>query len=205
MKNIREIVSNNIIELRKKNNLTQIKLAEKINFSDKAISRWEKGEVIPDIETLQVLADTFDVPIATLLEEHHDEEKESIEKRNDLLSQILFVFEIWTIICVIYIYINVAYNQNPWKIFLSGIPISAAILFFFSIKKSTIAKFVYATVLTWSTLICIFIFMLPVIAWYIFIIGLPVQGILILKYLFKIKQKNILSIKVLKKFKNNKK
>ena len=113
MKNIREIVSNNIIELRKKNNLTQIKLAEKINFSDKAISRWEKGEVIPDIETLQVLADTFDVPIATLLEEHHDEEKESIEKRNDLLSQILFVFEIWTIICVIYIYINVAYNQNP--------------------------------------------------------------------------------------------
>ena len=93
MKNIREIVSNNIIELRKKNNLTQIKLAEKINFSDKAISRWEKGEVIPDIETLQVLADTFDVPIATLLEEHHDEEKESIEKRNDLLSQILFVFE----------------------------------------------------------------------------------------------------------------
>ena len=72
MKNIREIVANNIVTLRKQNGYTQIELSEKINYSDKAISRWEKGEVLPDIETLDNLANIFDVPLSYMLEEHQD-------------------------------------------------------------------------------------------------------------------------------------
>ena len=44
--------SNNLIRLRKTNNLTQLALAEKLNYSDKAISKWEVGSVIPDIPSL---------------------------------------------------------------------------------------------------------------------------------------------------------
>lgn len=59
MKSVSEIVISNLIKLRKKSGLTQIELSQKINYSDKAISRWEKGEVIPSIEVLEKLAEIY--------------------------------------------------------------------------------------------------------------------------------------------------
>ena len=52
MKDINLVIGTNIKELRKANKLTQYELAEKLNYSNKAISRWESGEVIPDVLTL---------------------------------------------------------------------------------------------------------------------------------------------------------
>ena len=56
VKGIKETVRENLIKLRKEHKFTQIELAERIGYSDKAISRWETGEVNPDIETLEKLA-----------------------------------------------------------------------------------------------------------------------------------------------------
>ena len=53
MKEIKDIISNNLISLRKKHNLTQNELAEKLAYSDNMVSRWERGEITPSIETLQ--------------------------------------------------------------------------------------------------------------------------------------------------------
>ena len=52
MENIKETIAKNLVELRKSHKLTQSALAEKLNYSDKAISRWEHAETLPDIETL---------------------------------------------------------------------------------------------------------------------------------------------------------
>ena len=73
MKNIKEVVCENLISLRKSHNMTQIDLAKKINYSDKAISRWEKGEVAPDYEILQTICNVYNVPIGYLFEEHKEE------------------------------------------------------------------------------------------------------------------------------------
>ena len=72
MKSVSEIVISNLIKLRKKSGLTQIELSQKINYSDKAISRWEKGEVIPSIEVLEKLAEIYQVNIVYFFEEHLD-------------------------------------------------------------------------------------------------------------------------------------
>ena len=48
---IKHNFSENLIKLRKAKNLTQLQLAEKLNYSDKAISKWEVGSVLPDVET----------------------------------------------------------------------------------------------------------------------------------------------------------
>ena len=199
MKNLREIVSGNIVNLRKNNNLTQAELGKKINYSDKAISRWENGEVLPDIETLQAIAEVFDTPLSELLKERDEKAEKARSKKTEVLSQIFLVFEIWTIICVIYAYFNVVHNENFWNIFLVGVPTSAIILFLFNRKKNRIANFVYGTVFIWSLLTCVFLYLLPVVTWYLFIIGVPLQGILIIKYLFDFKQKGILKLKNRKK------
>lgn len=198
MKNLKEIVSENIVSLRKRNNLTQAELGKKINYSDKAISRWENGEVLPDLETLQALSEIFDVPLSELLEERDEKKEKSDRVKTEVLSQIFLVLEIWTIVCAVYAYF-MAQGKNYWNIFLVGVPMSAVILFFFNRKKNNIMSFVYGTIFVWSFLTCIFLYLLPIITWYLFIIGAPIQGILIIRYLFKFKQRNILKIRSRKK------
>lgn len=64
---IKQNFSNNLILLRKAKNLTQAQLAEKLNYSDKSISKWENGNVLPDIVTLSQVAEFFGVGLDVLL------------------------------------------------------------------------------------------------------------------------------------------
>ena len=70
MKDIKEIIANNLIELRKQNNLTQNDLAKKLKYSDNTISRWEHAEITPSIETLQKISEIYSIPIEDLLKEN---------------------------------------------------------------------------------------------------------------------------------------
>ena len=60
MKDIKVIISKNITELRQKTGMTQLELAERLNVSDKAVSRWERDECAPDLMLIPVIADLFE-------------------------------------------------------------------------------------------------------------------------------------------------
>ena len=63
--------------------MTQLELAEKINYSDKSVSKWERGESLPDIVVLKAVADLFEVTLDYLVEEEHDGKpvtKEMVDK-----------------------------------------------------------------------------------------------------------------------------
>ena len=64
---IKENFSQNLINLRKAKSLTQLQLAEKLNYSDKAISKWEVGSVLPDVETLSHIAEFFGLTVNDLI------------------------------------------------------------------------------------------------------------------------------------------
>ena len=66
---LKKKLAKNLIYYRKNNNLTQLQLAEKLSYSDKAISKWERGESVPDILTLKALADLYHCKIDDLLKE----------------------------------------------------------------------------------------------------------------------------------------
>ena len=77
--------------LRKAKGMTQRELAELLNVSDKAVSRWERDESMPDILLLPVLADIFDVTCDELLrgekisKEHYNETPEKKRNRVEVL------------------------------------------------------------------------------------------------------------------------
>ncbi len=71
MENIKSIVAKNISALRQSNNMTQLELAEKINYSDKAISKWERAESCPDISVLVQIAELFGVTVDYLVKEEN--------------------------------------------------------------------------------------------------------------------------------------
>ena len=74
MQDIKSNVAKNITELRILNNMTQMELAEKLNYSDKTISKWERAESSPDISVLVEIADLFGVTLDYLVKTENIEE-----------------------------------------------------------------------------------------------------------------------------------
>ena len=65
--NVKYRIGANIAAYRKRDGMTQATLAEKLNYSDKAVSKWERGESVPDVLTLMVLAEQFGITVNDLL------------------------------------------------------------------------------------------------------------------------------------------
>ena len=93
---VKLIISKNIIKYRKKMGLTQLELAEKLNYSDKTLSKWERGESMPDIVTLKQLADIFMISVDVLISTEDTiigfvpvKERKKISKRNIISISLL--------------------------------------------------------------------------------------------------------------------
>ena len=84
MEDIKSNVAKNITELRILNNMTQMELAEKLNYSDKTISKWERAESSPDISVLVEMADLFGVTLDYLVRTENVEEAVSEHKTKEV-------------------------------------------------------------------------------------------------------------------------
>ena len=91
-----------IREIRKKNNLTQNDLAEKLGVTYQAVSKWENGKNIPDISLLKEISRIFNVDINEILEGEEKEEKNNINRKKIVYIIILLVVIILGIIILIY-------------------------------------------------------------------------------------------------------
>jgi transcriptional regulator with XRE-family HTH domain len=112
---IKSIIAKNITELRQNAKLTQIELAERLNYSDKAVSKWERAESIPDITVLKAIADMFEVPLDYLVQETHEvaepvEKEETVvlpdRKRNRRVITILSVLLVWFVATFVYVVLD---------------------------------------------------------------------------------------------------
>ena len=83
MEDVKSIVAKNITELRILNNMTQMELGEKLNYSDKSISKWERGESLPDITVLVEIADLFGVSLDYLVRAENIDEQVREYKRKE--------------------------------------------------------------------------------------------------------------------------
>ena len=63
MEDLKDIIAKNLVELRTKAGFTQLELAEKINYTDKAVSKWERGEAIPDLRVIIKLAEIYNISV----------------------------------------------------------------------------------------------------------------------------------------------
>lgn len=191
MSKIKENLANNIAELRKINNMTQSELAEKLNYTDKAISKWERGESTPDIESLSAISEIFGLTIDQLLNESFNKEKalkeEKVRMSKAYAKHSLIVLTIWLIGTVIFVYnvIRGSGTQDVWLSFIWPVPTSflylAGVAFFKKYKK---ALPFYASSLLWTFLAAIYLQMLVMgeNVWIIFTIGIPLQLIIIITY-----------------------
>ena len=185
-------IGKNIMRLRRMANMTQLELAEKINYSDKSVSKWEQGNGIPDVRILVQLADLFNVTVDDLVREHT--ETAVMPKKTRLLRRIvtmvLSVGLCWlvAVVCFVFIGIGAPAVEDIWLAFVYAVPASAIVtLVFACVWKYRWVRIVSITVLIWTVLACIHLTALacgvdtsaiPVA--YVYLIGVPLQVLAVL-------------------------
>lgn len=101
----KDIIAENITGLRKKGQLTQAELANKLGFTDKAVSKWERGLSLPDAPTLKKLAELFQVDVDYLFEPHVydplDAESERKLKKKEVLVKTVYIVSLFLISAIL--------------------------------------------------------------------------------------------------------
>lgn len=187
MVDYKRIIAGNITELRKAVPYTQAELAEKLNYSDKAVSKWERGESIPDVIVLKQIADLFGVTVDYLLEEAHplkatmQSVPRQLKKNRALITGLscMLCFLIATIIFVILG--SLTEMHRLWLAYVYCIPICSIILIVFnSIWGRPKLNYLFITILMWSMLASIYLTIGIYSKWLIFLIGIPGQVIIVM-------------------------
>ena len=186
MNNVKDILAQNLIKLRTENNLTQTELAEKLNYTDKSISKWEHGETTPPIDVLKDIADLYNVSLDYLVTETPDEfydKKYNVKENapNKLLITLLSTSIVWIIATMLFVYSSIFKIERPWLFFVFAVPVSMIVLLVFNcIWGRRTLTFIIISILMWSTLACLYLYLLEYNLWSIFIIGAPLQVALVL-------------------------
>ena len=190
------ISASNIIKLRTGAGLTQAELGARLNYSDKTISKWERGEAIPDAFVLTQLAAMFDVTVDYLLsshdaweapieEEEEEEELDTVESNGasysvDVIMALVFV-SIWTACIVAFVTLWLAVDIILWQIFAVTLPVSLLVLMILMcvFKKRKALQYIIAA-FVFSIFVTLY-FLLPAdTPWQLFLIGVPAVAIVFL-------------------------
>ena len=196
MNNIKEIIAKNLVALRKSRKYTQKELAQKLNYSDKAISRWEHAETLPDIETLCKLCDIYGVRFEYLLQEEQPLKNNPYVIRTDIPSRIvtmcIAVCAVWIVALIAYMYSNTLLGNNRWTLFIWAIPISCIVCQIYNklYFANNAFRCVMYSVAQWSAILAIYLQLLEQNIWMLFITGVPVQAVIILTTILKYKSTN---------------
>lgn len=190
MKNIKQIVADNLRKIRKENNLTQVEFAKKINYSDKAVSRWENCEVVPDIETLQKISEVYGLSIAYFFNENNESpsnpKQNFVQKYNQIIMLFLSICVVCVFATVLFVYLNMIYNYVFWQIFVWAVPVSLFVAIYFNKKWGNRTwTLVLSSVALWSLIASFYLQFLAQNIWLIFIIGLPIQALIIVASFLK--------------------
>lgn len=188
MEDINKIIGKNLMILRKKAKLTQMELADRFNYSDKSVSKWESGESLPSIEILYELAKFYNTTLDALtVESDMIDTKDSTSKQKDkmfptkLIITLLAVSAVWLLATVLFVTFKLVFERNVYTLFLWAVPLSCVVLIVFnSIWGKYYYLFPILSVLIWSTLAGVHVQLIQYNLWIIYILGIPLQVAVIL-------------------------
>lgn len=182
----------NIAVQRKRSGLTQAGLAEKLNYSDKAVSKWERGESMPDVLTLIQLVEQFEISVNDLLEDPNQlpgnpgklekamtqvSEKALRRKANKNVILGLSSTLVWFVALLVFVLISSFDLPFSWIAFLYAVPINAIVLLSL---RSAWHDFrwnrVLISVIVWGFLVSIHVSLLVFLRfnmWRMFLLGIP--------------------------------
>lgn len=190
---LRSNIAKNITELRKASEITQAELAEKLNYSDKSISKWERGDGVPDVIVLQKIADLFGV---TLNDIASDEKPKLPRKKpyltNRIVIPLLSVGLVFLIASIAFFVLRIlgVWNNMSWILFVYAVPISLIVTLIFSeLWWNLLARLLTLSGLIWSVFISVRLTFAVDGMNFIFIIAAILQIITLLWFVMRYRSK----------------
>ena len=184
MEKLNSIIGKNLQILRKKNKITQAQLAERLNYSDKAVSKWEKGESLPPIDVFYKLSRMYKVSLDSIVGEEkvkiREIDKQDLKKRY-LHITLLSILAVWLVSFILFVSFDIFAGMSVWMCFAWAVPVSAIVgIVFDCIWNKCKFLFWLVTLLVWSILLCFAVQFISFNIWTILLIGIPLQiGIII--------------------------
>ena len=187
-------IGTNIAFYRKQAGLTQASLAEKLNYSDKAVSKWERGDSVPDVLTLMQIAQLFQVRVDALLGDVNAlpenpstleramtqvSEKALKRKANKNIILALSTTLVWFVALLVFVVFSSFDIPHSVLAFFYAIPVNAIVLLSL---RSAWHDFRWnralISIIVWGSLLSIYMSLLLFFGWNvwkIFLLGIPGQ------------------------------
>lgn len=192
---LRKQLGANIVSYRKHYRMTQATLAENLNYSDKAVSKWERGESVPDVQTLVQIAELFEISVNDLLVDPNElpenlstmervmgkAVEKTLKRKPDKriilrLSSVL----VWFVALLLFVVLSSLDIPKSWVAFFYAIPVDAIVML--SLRSAwrdfRWNQFLISTVM-WGGLLSIYVSLLVFFnfnIWKLFLLGIPGQA-----------------------------
>lgn len=183
----KQILAENLIYYRKANNLTQIQLAEKLNYSDKSISKWERGEGLPDVYILMNIVELYGITLNDLIRKPKPIPI-TRGKRSKLLVSLMGFGIVWLLATIVYVMLGIFIPSftKAWMSFIYAIPVSMIVLLVFTKLWGTrLLVFLTLTILYWSIPLAIYLSINYHQLWLLFISIIPLQILTIFWFILR--------------------
>ena len=197
----------NIAAYRKSFRMTQAGLAEKLNYSDKAVSKWERGESVPDVLILCQLAELFEISVNDLVVDPNAlpenpgtvervvglaVEKTLKRKADKRIILSLCSVLVWFVALLLFVLLSSLGVAKSWMAFIFAIPVDAIVLLSL---RSAWHDFrwnqILISVIMWGAILSAYMSLLVFLninMWKLFLLGIPGQVAVLLW--FRLYRKN---------------
>ena len=196
---LKKQIGANIASYRKRLHLTQVGLAERLNYSDKAVSKWERGESTPDVQTMVQLADLFEISVNDLLVDPNElpdnpgrvervmgraVEKTLKRKADKRIILMLSTVLVWFVSLLLFVIISSLEIPKSWLAFIYAIPTTGIVLLSLrSAWKDFRWNQGLISLIMWGGLLSLYVTLLLFTnynIWKLFLLGIPGQAAIIL-------------------------
>lgn len=181
------VTAGNLIQLRTSRGLTQAELGAKLNYSDKTISKWERGEAIPDAYVLTQIAEIFGVTVDSLLSPPDQWRPPEPERRQEYSYSIdviiaIAVIGVWTLALTAFVALWLAHVIR-WQIFAVALPVSLLtyLVLICAFGRTQHLKFVVA-VFVLSLFVAVYLLFAQSNPWQIFLIAILAEVLVFLSF-----------------------
>ena len=194
---LKEVIAANLVHLRQEAGLTQLQLAELLNYSDKAVSKWERGESVPDLRVLIKLADLYHISLDDIVRTKPEKRlmpRLNLQKKHVLITllSVGLVGVIATAVFMIFFYIMPLRNYAYLSYVCAPLVASVVFTVFSALWYRRLTLAIAASLVLWSIILIIHVFLrlftaIPVWPFYLVAGGMQIliAGWFVLRKLYK--------------------
>lgn len=182
-------LASNLIKLRTSAGMTQAELGEKLNYSDKTISKWERADALPDVLVLKQISELFHVSIDDLLradthwEMPKDQEEKSLEIKyiSSAITKVS-IAGIWTLAVLVFAIFWIL-GSIEWSIFIYAVPVSLiTYLVLHSIWRGGKHNLYIVGALVFSIICTVYVALIQFNLWQLFLVVIPAELVVYLSF-----------------------